>query len=1197
MNFRKILFFVLCMGLFSQAEAQQWTEMMEDPAVNFYDVQQAFNQAWGNQPYTRGKGWKQYKRWEYFMEERTFPHGKRPRPGQAWEEHNRFQAQYRSNQSFGARAANWTPLGPASWTNSTGWNPGNGRINCVAQHPTNSAIVYAGAPAGGLWKTTNSGASWVCLTDDQPVLGVSAILIHPGNADTLYIGTGDGDGSDTYSIGVLKSTDAGATWQTTGLNWSTGNTRLIRRMIMHPTNYNIILAATNNGIYRTTDGGATWTQTLTGSMRDVEYKSGDPMTVYACTDELYKSTDGGQNWLQITTGLPAAADVNRASIAVTPANPNYVYVLFGGTDSGFFGLYRSTNSGTSFTLRSNTPNIFTYDQTGSGTGGQSWYDMALAVSTTNAEEVYSGGINVWKSTNGGTSWNILTHWVHPATLGYVHADIHTLDFFGSNLYCGSDGGLFKSTNAGVDWTNYSTGMEIMQFYGFGASAQNAYQIIGGAQDNGTNYLNNNTWTHVLGAEGMEAAIDPTNSLIMYGETQSGGLNRTMDGGANWTDIVPAGAGGAAWVMPYVIDPNNAAILYAGFEEVWKTTNRGNTWTQISSFGTGATLRYIAVAPSNSDYIYAGTAGTLRKTINGGTSWTTITPNLPGGSAVKYIAIDPINEQRLWISLSGFNSGEKVFYSGDAGLTWTNVSGNLPNLPINCITYQAGSADGLYVGTDVGVYYKDNNLSTWQPYMTNLPNVMVYELEIHYGVNKLRAATYGRGIWESDLYTPSPFPPNADFSYTEESLCAGDSIKFTDQSLNAAPGWTWYFPGGSPASSTLQNPMVAYPTSGTYTAKLVVNNANGVDSITQTVQVNYAPNRVTVEILLDNYPGETTWDITDATGNVLVSGGPYSAAATTVTEQVCIIDGCFTFTIYDSYGDGICCGFGNGNYQVLDSANNVLASGGQFLEQDATTICFNQLPPVSIDAVNTTVSTCGGSTGTITITGSGGTPPYLYSLNGSSYQGGNVFSLLSAGSYTVYIQDAAGQTSTAAAVITQNNGPTAVALSNATTVYLDQGASVNFNSILSTNATSFSWNFGDGGTSSSAATSHAYTAVGTYMVILTAFKESCTHTDTLYITVDLNNAIAISPNAEIQLNLMPNPVQGEFDIQIDLPELEENVEIHIHNALGQQVYWEKLVGSAKQINRHLNFGNEPAGMYILTVYSPMYKTFKSFVKVK
>jgi len=1194
MKLNPILLLALLIGGFLPLSAQQWVELMQDPSVNFYTVQQAFEQTWGNQPYTRGKGWKQYKRWEYFMEDRSFPHGKRPRPAQAWEAYQKFKALYDHVPTAASRAANWVPLGPGSWTGTGGWNPGNGRINCVAQDPNNASTIYAGAPSGGLWKSSNSGANWVCLTDNLPVLGVSAILIDPNNSNTIYIGTGDANGSDTYSIGVLKSTNAGATWNNTGLTWTTGNGRLIRHMIMHPTNNQIILAATNDGVYRTIDGGLTWLQTQTGSMRDIEYKPGNPNIVYACSDQFYKSTNAGLSFTLITTGLPAASAVNRASIAVTPADSNYVYLLYGDeTDSGFFGLYRSTNSGSSFSLRSNTPNIFTYSETGTGIGGQSWYDMALAASPTNAEEVYSGGINVWKSNDGGSNWNILTHWVYPATLGYVHADIHTLDFFGANLYCGSDGGLFRSVNAGAAWSDISTGMEIMQFYRFGVSAQNAYQMIGGAQDNGTNYLNAGTWEHVLGADGMEAAIDYSNSQIMYGETQSGGLNRSTDGGQSWSGIEPTNAGNADWVMPYIIDPNTPATLYAGYEEVWKSTNRGNNWTQISTFGTGNSLAYIAAAKSNSNYIYAGRSSILYKTTNGGAAWTTITP--PVTAAIKYIVVHPSNEQRIWVCLSGYNAGEKVYYSPDAGASWQNLSGNLPNLPVNCIEYQAGSADGLYVGTDIGIYYKDSTLANWQAYMTGLPNVIVYEMEIHYGVGKLRAATFGRGVWESDLFSPSPFAPNAAFSYGNEAICAGDSIEFYDQSINAAPGWQWYFPGGSPTSSTVQNPKVSYPLAGVYTTMLIVNNVNGNDTITQNVNVDYAQNRVRVNILTDNYPEETSWEISDSSGNIVASGGPFTAAATTDTTLVCLRDGCYTFTIYDSYGDGICCGFGNGSYEILDSANVVLGTGAQFTNQATVSFCFNAIAPVRVTQVVALQSACGLNNGTLTIMATGGDANYQYSLDGINYQSSNIFLALAPNTYTVYVSDSQGQVDTDFGTVTEAAGPNAIANSSNPNVFLNTGANVNFSGILSSNVGSFYWNFGDGTTANSMATSHVYTAVGVYTVVMTVVNDSCTATDTVIVTVDLNNANANLLGLQLSLDIMPNPMQAQLEIVVQLPEAGETIEIFIHNALGQMVYWEKVETATQLLRRQLNFGNEPAGLYFLSVQSPNYKQFKKFIK--
>ena len=1190
-NFSWIFILMLCI---SNIYAQRWVEMMNDPSVDFYTVKQAFEQEWGNRPYERGKGWKQYKRWEYFMEDRVYPSGKRPRPAQAWEEHLKFKNKYERVPSAASRAANWTALGPQNWTNSGGWNPGNGRINCVEQDPNNASVIYAGAASGGLWKSINGGSNWTNLTDHLPVLGVSAILVDPVNSNVIYLGTGDGDGSDTYSIGILKSTDGGQTWNPTGLSWSIANTKLIRRMIMHPTNNQIIFAATNDGIYRTSDGGNNWTQSQAGSMRDVEFKPGDPSVVYACSDQFYKSNNSGLSFAQVTTGLPIASDVNRASIAVTPANPNYVYILFGDeTDSGFYGLYRSANSGTSFALRSNSPNIFTYDELGADTGGQSWYDMALAVSPINAEMVFSGGINVWNSLDGGQSWNCQTHWVHPATLGYVHADIHTLDFFGTNLYCGSDGGISKSTNFGLAWTNLSPGIEIMQFYRLGVSAQNAYRIIGGAQDNGTNLLVNGQWNHVLGADGMEAAIDYSNGQFMYGCIQNGALNASSDGGQNWSDIVPTSSVNGAWVTPYVIDPNIPSTLYAGYEEVWKTTDRGLTWNQISSFGTGNTLNYIAAAKSNSNYIYAGRGSVLYKTTDGGLNWSTITPQI--SAAIKYLTIDPLNENRIWIAISGFNATQKVFHSPDGGLTWQNISGNLPNLPINCIEYQAGSADGIYVGTDVGVYYKDNNLSNWQSYMTGLPNVIVNELEIHYGISKIRAATYGRGIWESDLFTPSPFAPTADFSYIAGSLCAGDSIGFTDNSINAAPGWQWYFPGGSPTSSSLQSPNVSYTSAGTYPVTLIVSNLNGNDTIQQNVTVDYANNRLNIRIVTDNYPEETRWQITDSLNNVVASGGPLSLVADTVNQLVCLRDGCYTFTITDSYGDGICCAYGNGSYAVFDSIGNVLDQGGQFTNSESFLFCLNRTPPVTITAASATQSGCGSNNGSIQVTALGGDGNYEYSVDGINYQTSNILQNLAPGSYIVYCRDGLGQIDTYNAAVTEIPGPTAVMSNSNPNVFLNNGARVNFSGILSVNAVAFAWDFGDGASANTVTTSHTYTAAGTYTAILSAIRDNCTDYDSVIVTVGLANGSNLLDNELINMQVIPNPVSGQFMFNIDLSEAEDAVEIHIHNAIGQAVYWEKAENPGKNIQRNLNFSNESAGVYFLSIKSPRFRRYISFIK--
>jgi len=352
-----------------------WVDMMKDLNVNFYDVQEAFNNYFIDRPKGKGTGWKQFKRWEFFMEQRVYPSGKRLNHTQVWDEIMKFRKKYPADNY--RSKSNWTDMGPQTSLNVTGhWNPGIGRINIIAREPGNPQTIYTGAPSGGLWKTTDEGASWEVLTDDLPVMGVSAIAIDPANTNIIYIGTGDNDHSDNYSIGVLKSTDSGYTWDVTGLDWTIYQNRTISKLLIHPTNSGILFAATTNGLYKTTDAGATWTRTHVGDIDDIEFKPGDPNTIYAVTQNFYKSVDCGNTFTE-TTGVPTTS---RVQIAVTEANPEYVYFF-----SSKNGIYRSTNSGDSFTMRSVQPNP----------GVQDWYDLAMSASHVYPEEVHICEINTW----------------------------------------------------------------------------------------------------------------------------------------------------------------------------------------------------------------------------------------------------------------------------------------------------------------------------------------------------------------------------------------------------------------------------------------------------------------------------------------------------------------------------------------------------------------------------------------------------------------------------------------------------------------------------------------------------------------------------------------------------------------------------------------------------------------------------------
>lgn len=834
-------FFFFLFSFIHFSSAQDWSQKMMDPSVNFYDVQQSFNQYWAGKTIEKGKGWKQFKRWEWFMEPRVFPTGDRATLLNAAANYKVYRDSIQMLKA--PLPGNWTFLGPGTVPTGGG---GAGRVNCIRFDPANSNNIFIGTPAGGLWKSTNGGTSWTTNTDQLTVLGVSDIAIDPTNSQIIYIATGDGDAGDTYSIGVLKSTDGGTTWNSTGLSWTVNQVRTISRLLINPNSPSTLLACTSNGIYRTTDAGASWTQTLTGGRKDIEFKPGDPNTVYTCGVTFWKSTNGGASFTQITSGLPASANVDRLAIAVTAADPAYVYVLAGrASDSGFYGFYRSTDSGTTFTTRATTPNLLGWSSTGSDTGGQSWYDLSVAASPTNRDVVVVGGVNLWRSTNGGTSWSINGHWTGTGA-PYVHADHHALEFLpgsGTTYFSGCDGGIFKTTNSGSAWTDFSSNLQIGQLYRLSNSATNANLTLSGWQDNGTNRSNPN-WARVIGGDGMECIIDYSNANIMYGELYYGEILKSTNGGTSFgTTIASSGGTGVNadgnWVTPYIMHPTSNQTLIVGKGGLYRTTNGGTSWSTLGALSGGSgNVVAIAYAPSNPNYIYAAKSDAMYVSTNGGTSFNSITTGLPTSSAsITYISVSNTNPSKVWVSFSGFSSGNKVFLSTNAGTSWTNYSTGLPNLPANCLVYQNGSSAGIYVGMDVGVYYRDSLAPSWQAFNSGLPNVVVDELEIQYSSGKIRAATFGRGMWESTLFTAGNFPPSADFSGNPTSGCAGSSVQFTDLSSYTPTSWAWTFSGGNPSTSTQQNPSITYNTTGSYDVTLIACNTNGCDTITKTQYIS------------------------------------------------------------------------------------------------------------------------------------------------------------------------------------------------------------------------------------------------------------------------------------------------------------------------------------------------------------------------
>ena len=839
-----ILFFSL------SSNAQQWVEMMKDPNANFYETQAAFNAYWANKTIQKGKGYKAFRRWENYMAPRVYPSGNITLPSQNYKNYKTWEQARLDAGIPKSTNGTWTLKGPTG--KPTGG--GAGRVNFVRFDPANSTNIWIGTPDGGLWKSTNGGTSFTTNTDQIATIGCSDVAIDPTNSNIMYLATGDYDGSDTYSIGVLKSTDGGATWNTTGLTWTASQGRNIGRLLINPNNTQIVMAFTNAGIFRTTNGGTSWTQPTGGtsafSCGDAEFKPGDPTVVYACGTTFKKSTDSGVTWTAVTIPLTG---IGRLAMAVTEGNAAYVYLLAANnTDNGAKGVMRSTDSGASFTTRMTataSTNILGFDN-GADAGGQGWYDLCIDSSPTNAEEVMIGGINVWKSTNGGTSFTLNTHWTGSYSKPYIHSDIHDIQYLpgsGTTVYVGNDGGMFKTTNGGTAWTDISTSLAIAQQYRIGLSTSNTNLWIAGHQDNGTNRYNGTTWAQVYGGDGMDCFIDRTNNNIMYGAYIYGDYYKSTNGGNTFSTIttgLSAGTGSEEWLSAWHQDPVTATTLYAGGRTALnKTTNSGTSWTTVGTpTGTGNIIEF-AIAPSNNQVIYAIKTGAnaVSKSTNGGTSFTSVSTGLPTTVSPTYIAISNTDPNVAFVTYSGYTATSKVYKTTNGGTSWTNLSTGLPNIPANCVVYENGAAggDGIYVGTDLGVYFRDNSMTTWVDFSAGLPNCAVSDLEIYYDVansganKKLRAATFGRSTWESDLYSSVAAPPVASFTANNTTVCAGQTVAFTSTSTGAPTSYSWTFTGGTPATSTAQNPTITYSTAGTYTVALTVTNANGNNTSTQT----------------------------------------------------------------------------------------------------------------------------------------------------------------------------------------------------------------------------------------------------------------------------------------------------------------------------------------------------------------------------
>jgi photosystem II stability/assembly factor-like uncharacterized protein len=776
-------FFALLVGAGSPLFGQIWVKNAQQKTgkkqPNFYEIQDAFYEYWETRAsQSRKPGYKQFKRWEYYAGARLNARAEVNALG-LWEAWLEFQALHGAPDQA-KNAETWVPLGPKApplTTTAPGYrvDGGMGRVNAIAFHPTNPSILYIGAPAGGLWKSTNFGSSWTLMTNALPNLGISSIAVAPSSPNTIYAATGDGPASGytagTYSIGVIKSVDGGNTWAPTALSLNESDKKQVHEVVVHPTNPNFVMAGTSFGLYRSRDGGASWdTLFNSGIVWDVEVDATYPDWWYITGGYtgVFYSSNGGDTWTASAGLPPAQSDAfGRIELTMCPSDTRILYALYAiesqdSYNGGLYGIYGSADGGQNFSLlytqnyQAGKPNLLGwYDGlAGAGEGdfsGQGFYDLEIQVHPSNCGTLYTGGVNIWKSSDSGSTWSNASFWLNGVPefpYPYTHADQHIFRYHpGGSMYLGNDGGIWRYD--GNSYTDLNNTLQIGMIYAHSSAQTRPDMVLCGAQDNGSYAYIGGIWQQMTGGDGMVPLIDWSDHNVLYTSLYSGQHMRSLDGGVSFQNIHRGGDG--AWVTPLVQDPVTPTTLYRGAKTIQRSTDRGGTWSDISPVISGSPVHSLVIAPSDPKVIYTADIflkqqnPIMARTTDGGVNWSAL--NNPGG--ITDIAVHPTEPLTVYITRAGYDAGSKVYRSTDGGINWSNISSGIPNIPVNTVVCDKGNAGDIYVGTDMGVYQSRAGAS-FTPYGNGISNIIVADLDIQYASRKLRGATYGRGLWEVPL---------------------------------------------------------------------------------------------------------------------------------------------------------------------------------------------------------------------------------------------------------------------------------------------------------------------------------------------------------------------------------------------------------------------------------------------------------------
>ena len=903
-----------------------WSAWMRDPSVPLDSIEAAFNASWDTETAQRGKGMKPFQRWLAFARPRYDSSGLRPAS----------QAVFRSIEDAEAdKAQEWIqrsisdplwsyegPIGPSGLG-------GCGRLNRVVQRPNHPNEWWACAPAGGLWRTEDAGASWWPMGNGQlNSIGVTDLAFHPTDPNRLWLATGDGDFGDTRSIGIWTSEDGGQSWDPTGLDWATFMGRTLQRVLVSPMHPDTLWVASSLGLYRTLNGGDNWTRTLIGNIASLELDPADPEHLLAGEygNRIFESHDAGETWSEQSLD-GSAFGISRIALAFAPSAPDTVYAVAGNvSDQGLAGVWRSTDNGDTWAVQSlgdNGPNLLGWTVDGVDDGGQAWYDLTIAVSPDQPEWVFVGGVNLWSSSDGGSNWNCAGHWYAGGNLPYVHADQHGLQFLpDGTLLIANDGGAFLYDPVNQTAEDRSEGLAISQTYRLDADPLAMDRFIAGTQDNGTYLKHNGQWEHVLGGDGFQCAFHSALQDVIYASLYYGQIFRSDDGGNAFSEI--AGNAGqsensqGAWLTPWEVSKFNPDWIYMAKDKVYRSTDRGEAWTELNDIP-GGNCTALALAPSDVSRLYVAKEFKLYRSTDGQSFDELDVPN--GFSWITDIEVMASDANHVFLTLSNYNDSTKVLESHDGGESWINISMGLPSAPINCLAIDVDGNGLNYAGTDVGVYRKASAAgSEWERHSSGLPNVNVSDLVVHVPSGRLVAATYGRGVYTIGL----PDPPTKDAALGRILAPRGTQceaqvspvlpiLNLGTETIHQIG--VQYGAFGSVGSDTLWNgvlapgdslhlhlsPLAMMPGWSDFSAVLT-----SVDGQTDERSANNTrssqlltlddPTEVVVSFTSDCFASQNGWVIRDALGRVVHRSG-WLPPLSTDTDTLCLPTTCLEFEVH------------------------------------------------------------------------------------------------------------------------------------------------------------------------------------------------------------------------------------------------------------------------------------------------------------